>query len=381
MKILHVVSYYPPGRIGGVGEAAAQLHRGLRRRGHPSRVLTTGTSDSDPEVTRFATTPISFLCGLPKFAGLTKDYDVVHCHQGDALGLILAMRVRRISTPVLVTYHVGHRGMAQATKSYTLSGHRFSSGWKGFGYRQVIARFHRLTDWSVFQLADAACFVARSSAIDLIGPRRAEDAEVIYCSMPKSDETRRPPARSSRELLFVGVPSHRKRVMALPFVLKRVRDTLPDARLRLVGFHRADVPDLARLFRELGLDAAVLWEGPVASEAIQPFYESAGVLVVPSAYEGLPLVILEAQRSGLPCVATRVSGHPEVIEDGRNGFLVDLDDPDQMAERCIEILRDEDLGHRMGVAGRAQVAGKFGRERYVDEYLDLYRRTIADGGR
>jgi glycosyltransferase involved in cell wall biosynthesis len=83
-------------------------------------------------------------------------------------------------------------------------------------------------------------------------------------------------------------------------------------------------------------------------------------------------VILEAQRCGLPCVATRVSGHPEVIEDGVNGYLVDPDDPSQMAERCAELLGDESRRSDFAAAGRRVVAERFGLERQCAGYLDLY---------
>jgi glycosyltransferase involved in cell wall biosynthesis len=179
------------------------------------------------------------------------------------------------------------------------------------------------------------------------------------------------------ELLYVGAAGPRKRVLALPFVLESVRRTHPGARLRLVGFELEKSPELAQLFAERGLADAVLCEGVHTSEGVRRFYRAAQVLLVPSIYEGLPMVILEAQRSGLPCVATRVSGHPEVIEDGVNGFLVEPDDPIQMAERCALLLGDEGRRNAFATAGRTVVAERFSIERQCAGYLDLYAATVG----
>jgi glycosyltransferase EpsD len=73
-----------------------------------------------------------------------------------------------------------------------------------------------------------------------------------------------------------------------------------------------------------------------------------------------------------------VSGHPEVIEDGRNGFLVDVDQPAALAARCVEILRDPELARRLAEAGRETIARRFGLERQIGEYLDYYE-TLANG--
>jgi glycosyltransferase involved in cell wall biosynthesis len=113
---------------------------------------------------------------------------------------------------------------------------------------------------------------------------------------------------------------------------------------------------------------------------LSPYYRAAQVLVVPSAYEGLPMVILEAFAQGLPCVATRVSGHPEVIADGENGFLVPLDDPQAMAAAVIRILQEPGLATRMGESARATVRAHFDVRRQVREYLALYDEMVGRAG-
>ena len=377
MKILHLVSYFPPGRIGGVGEVVAHLHQGLLDAGQESRVLTTGIGPNDPTVERVACSPTGFMLHLPRRLSEMTEFDVIHCHQGDAVLLTLAMRLWRVRTPIVATFHVGHRGMGGAFRPYRLNGQLVKTGWQGWKYRNFNARFHWITDMATVRLADASAFIARSTAIDILGAEKGKATRtIIYNGLPDSHGAETTPPLESTELLYVGTESHRKRVFALPFVLQQVRRTIPTARLRLVGVDLAASSDLRLSFHRLGVLDAVVCEGQLpSSAALAPFYRAARVLVAPSAYEGLPMVILEALRDGLPCVASRVSGCPEVIEDGKNGFLVEKDNPEQMAERCIELLKNPHLQQRMGDYGRTIVARRFTLQRQVTEYLELYQRV------
>ncbi len=163
----------------------------------------------------------------------------------------------------------------------------------------------------------------------------------------------------------------------LPFVLVEVQRQIPTAKLRIVGFDDESQPEFRRLAADLGVVDSIECVGPKLSHQLPAYYATSTVLLVPSAHEGLPMVILEAQQCALPCVVTRVSGHPEVITDGRNGFLVDLDDPQQMADRCVELLQDPEMHQRMADEAETVVRTKFGLERQTSEYLDLYYKTIA----
>jgi glycosyltransferase involved in cell wall biosynthesis len=379
MRILHVVSYFPPDRLGGVGTAVAHLHRGLLSRGHQSVVLTSGVSRDDPTVIRFGRSPISFLSRVALKASMVRDFDVVQIHHGEPIGLLLAMKLRRIRVPVVGTYHVGFVGMAAAARPYRIEGRVFSQGLRGLLFRYVNAPLHYLLDAASLRFVNERVFIAHSSARDVLGEKQAESARVIHYglepALPPSDAPPPEPA----ELLFVGVGSHRKRICALPFVLRHVRRSIPTARLRVIGFDLHEHPQFMSLIREFGLEHAILCEGKLRPDQIGPFHLASQVLVMPSAYEGLPMAILEAMQSGLPCVATRVSGHPEAIRDGMSGYLVDLDDPVQMAERCLSILKDPALRERMSQAAQQTVQECFTSDRQLDAYLEVYAR-LAGGG-
>ncbi len=119
--------------------------------------------------------------------------------------------------------------------------------------------------------------------------------------------------------------------------------------------------------------SAIEFVGSVDSEDVIPYYRSASVLVLPSAYEGLPMVLLEAMREGLVPVATAVSGHPEAIDDGENGYLVELDDVGTMAERCVRLLQDPVAVNEMRARARQTLTSRFALDDELHAYIHRYR--------
>ena len=102
------------------------------------------------------------------------------------------------------------------------------------------------------QLADASNAISRATARDLLGPGRGDAMPVLYNPLPPVRDSTVAPAEPV-ELFYAGIASHRKRVPALAFVLRAVREQIPDARLRVAGFRWQDAPELAALCDEFGL--------------------------------------------------------------------------------------------------------------------------------
>jgi glycosyltransferase involved in cell wall biosynthesis len=93
--------------------------------------------------------------------------------------------------------------------------------------------------------------------------------------------------------------------------------------------------------------------------------------------EGLPLVIPEAMATGLPVVATSVGGVPDVLDDGRTGFLVPAGDEAALRAQLARLRADRDLGQACGARARAAALERFSAERMLRDYLDLYQRVLA----
>jgi glycosyltransferase involved in cell wall biosynthesis len=144
----------------------------------------------------------------------------------------------------------------------------------------------------------------------------------------------------------------------------RLRALLPDLAPRLKLSIVGDgplLPAVRRQVAELGLQDAVWLPGARAD--IKALLHSFSLFVLPSLAEGTPVSLLEAMASGLPVVASRVGGIPEVVTDGEHGLLVPVGDADA---------RDPELRLRHGGAGRARIEDGFSMRAMLASYGALY---------
>ncbi len=141
-------------------------------------------------------------------------------------------------------------------------------------------------------------------------------------------------------------------------------------------------PELADLVAELGLDEKVSFLGAIRADTVPGLLAEAHMLVAPSVTavdgdaEGVPLTIMEAMASGMPVVASRHGGIPELVVDGESAFLVPERDVDALAERITHLIENPDVWPKMGRAGRAFVEEHFNIEKLNDQLVELYRRAM-----
>jgi glycosyltransferase involved in cell wall biosynthesis len=187
---------------------------------------------------------------------------------------------------------------------------------------------------------------------------------------------RRAAVPSEGYVLAVGSLIHRKAYDVLLNAMRMVRERGYDLRLVIVG----DGPEAARLSElasKLGIAAAVAFVGEVPHDEIGPFYHGAKFFVHTAREEGFGMVIVEAMSCRKAVVATRVGGIPEFVRDGETGILVLPDDPASLADGITRLEKDEELRSAMGERGYELVAGQYGWERMVDEYLGAYELVLG----
>jgi glycosyltransferase involved in cell wall biosynthesis len=160
---------------------------------------------------------------------------------------------------------------------------------------------------------------------------------------------------------------------AVPLILRQH----PDFRLEIAGGGPC-LAALRRLAEEgLRLDNSVRFLGEIRD--IATLLARASVFVLPSLTEGISLTLLEAMARGLPVVATRVGGNPEVVVDGETGFLVPAQSPSDLAAAILRVHRDPARGRQMGLAGRRRVELNFEVGRMVAAYETLYADLLRTG--
>lgn len=155
----------------------------------------------------------------------------------------------------------------------------------------------------------------------------------------------------------------------------RVLKSCPDARLVLIGDGPLRQPLEVRV-RELGLVNAVMFAG--IREDISAQLRAADIFWMPSEWEGLPMACLEAMASGLPVVATAVTGLQEAVSNGETGYLVPSGDDRELAERTTLLLRDGALSHMLGMNGRRRVEKLFSIETTASRYIESYEDIVSD---
>jgi glycosyltransferase involved in cell wall biosynthesis len=151
--------------------------------------------------------------------------------------------------------------------------------------------------------------------------------------------------------LFVGVLEPYKNVAGLAEAWRRVAPEVPDARLVVVGSGR-QAPLVERLSAELPGRVEHLVVLP--PEDVARRLDGATVLVLPSRFEGLGRVVIEAFARGRGVVASRAGGILDLVEDGREGLLVEVDDIDGLAVALVRVLSDRALAERLGAAAHGR---------------------------
>ncbi|GAC90402.1 glycosyltransferase [Anoxybacillus flavithermus NBRC 109594] len=193
--------------------------------------------------------------------------------------------------------------------------------------------------------------------------------ERVY-SRRRNDELRRQYGIAPHEKVVIHVSNFRKvkRVCDVVRTFALVVKQVP-AKLLLVG----DGPEMTvvcRLVKELNLCDHVRFLGK--QENLAELYSISDVKLLLSEKESFGLVLLEAMACRVPCVGTAIGGIPEVIEDGKNGFLCALGDINDAARQTLRLLTDETLRETMGKNAYETVYEKFYSERIVAQYEHIY---------
>jgi glycosyltransferase involved in cell wall biosynthesis len=361
------------GSVGGMERQLGELLLGLRRLGHHVTVIAR-TCELPAEAGivfhRVRAPGRPFLLAYPWFM-LTGSLAVRRWRRGvvQATGAIVLNRV-----DVIAVHYCHQVGPANPSRSTRL----FRS------HVRAAATLKRMGERVCFRTARAAALVCVSDGVaeevrahfpelaaQVVTIRNGVDTGAFAPGM-RSDEARA--LRASLGIAehalvaaFVGSEWERKGLEPAIRALAGSREWT----LLVVG--GGDEARYRALAESLGVAERVRWLGVLAD--VQPVYQLSDAFVLPSSYETFSLVTFEAAASGLAILAAPVSGVRELIDDGRNGFLIDRD-PDTIAARLEQLAADSELRARLGRAAR-ESALSFGWERMVAEHQALYERLAV----
>jgi len=185
-----------------------------------------------------------------------------------------------------------------------------------------------------------------------------------------------PLRRPARTVLFLAWLQREKGVLDLVRAIPIVLRSVPEATFVIAGRAVADseTPDsILQFARSLCVERSLRLPGWVDGSKKGDLLRDSDVFVLPSYGEALPVGVLEAMACGIPVVATRVGGIPDVIEDGVNGLLVEPGQPQALARAMIAMLTDDALRIRLREAAHRDVRSRYSTESVIADLELLYR--------
>jgi glycosyltransferase involved in cell wall biosynthesis len=230
-----------------------------------------------------------------------------------------------------------------------------------------------------FFLDRAGCVIVVSERWRAWVASVTQNKRVVCIPNPAPLAEASPEARRGDMVLFVGRVARGKGIFDLLDAVRALRASIPGIRLVYAG--EGDLASVARYAERLGIGDAVRlagWLGPAEKQSLM---RRAAAFVLPSYAEGMPMSLLEAMAAGVPVVATRVGGIPDVVTDGVDGFLFTPGDTEELERLLRRLLLAPDLGERIARAARQTVRRRFAPERTVAQLEEIYAGFGLQGGR
>lgn len=186
---------------------------------------------------------------------------------------------------------------------------------------------------------------------------------------PKPFETDEISTTEHKQVLAAGRYCHQKNFEELLYIWQGVVSQYPDWKLAIYG-NGEDRPKLEALARELRLGDSLVLAQP--SQKMREVYLESSVYAMTSRYEGLPMVLIEAQTMGLPIVSYACKCGPrDIIHEGRDGFVLEEGDREGFARALRRLMDDAELRQQMGRAAR-EASARYDLERIMQQWLSLF---------
>ncbi|WP_323750779.1 glycosyltransferase family 4 protein [Marinobacter sp.] len=249
----------------------------------------------------------------------------------------------------------------------TIISRRDMGFWYNKKYMQALALTGRFVSAAVCNSKAVAEITASSEAIP------PEKIQVIYNGYPPASIQGSviDSEHDDNKPVVIGVVANLRPIKRIDDLIKAV------AELRTAGLRTSlnivgggDPGPYEQLAVELGIRDATQFLGSQLEP--ETFIEHFDIAVLCSETEGFSNAIIEYMRCKKPVVCTRTGGNPEIVEDGENGYLVDVGDISGLAEKLRKLIEQPELRVRMGRIGAEKVADRYDVNAMLDEYIGLY---------
>ncbi len=365
---------FPPAS-GGIGYYVYNLSKGLIKKGHRVTVITRGSThrlekETIDGIDVFKATffplypfqmPLHGLFVNSLVKSLEPQFNLIHLHSPVTPSIKTAL-------PIITTIHTAMRidsRYHEVVDPYSLA-EKIQSMY-----------FSPLVESQLLKLSDIITAVSPTVANELNG--YGMDSSKVKVMWNGVDEKIFSPTKNKEKLekyvLFTGVLRARKGLFDLIKCAILVKKTIPDIKFVICGTGPL-LQQLTEQVRNVGLKEQVIFLGRVDRRKFIQICQSATIQVVPSIYEGLPTVLLEAMACGLPVVATNIGGIRDIISSNVNGLLVPPGSPVKMAKMIEMLWTDEPLRKKLGNSARETILKKYTWEKITNDFVHLYEGLL-----
>jgi glycosyltransferase involved in cell wall biosynthesis len=281
---------------------------------------------------------------------------VIHAHAALPCGHAAALLSRRLGIPFIVTIH----GLDVFNSCFQKG---IAAGWR------------RTTSLKVYKSANKViCISGKVQQLLENGMGETVAAEVIYNGTDPDQFTPGPAQKGPPMILMVGNLLAGKGHELVLRAIGRVKDSHPDLQCRIIG-EGADRGHFAGLVEDLGIGDRVRFLGRRNRSEVADAMRTCTIFALPSRYEGLGCVYLEAMSSGKPVIACRGQGIDEIIRHGSNGWLIPVDGLEELVQGMQVLLADTDLRARIGQAARQTILDKLTLVHQAESLVKTYKEA------
>ena len=313
------------------------------------------------------------------------DFDLIHLHNIHRFSLRLIKKLASLKIPILWTIHDYWIVCPRKNLYYNNQICTEKRCWNCPGTSSLLYKIVLPIRWSYFKnwmrfdkfishyIASSMYVKKELITLDINKEKIAHlhngiNVEDFVYTLPPNNKT----------ILFIGRIAEDKGIYYFISAIPKVLEIVPQAKFLIVG---EGVPKrvLVSLVKKLGVDDNVEFLGKISNEKISQIYQEVDVVVVPSIWpENCSIVILESHASGRPVIATNVGGNPELVDDGKTGYVIDPKNSNQIAEKIVQILSDEKLARVMSENARKRAEKEFDIRTHVNSILEIYRNVLDD---
>jgi glycosyltransferase involved in cell wall biosynthesis len=362
MRILITTGIYPPDG-GGPATYSKLLYEELPKHNIQTEILSFGSVRHLPKLIRH----FFYFCKVLKKGRKT---DIIFSQDPVSVGLpsLIAAKILRKKFVLKI-----------------VGDYAWEQGMQRFGVKDLLDDFFKKKyGWPVEFLRKIQKFVAQNAKIIIVPSEYlkkiiikwgidSEKIKVIYNAFEKpelkisKEETRNKFNLSGTIIISAGRLVPWKGFSALIEIMPEILERIPEAKLIIIG----DGPEFKNIkyqISNLKINKNIFLTGQISHDDVLLYFRAGDIFVLNTAYEGFSHFLLEAMAMGLPVITTKVGGNQEIIENGKNGSLVDYNNKDELKRAVIDLYNNWDLRTRMAQNAKNKVM-EFTKEKMINETI------------